>query len=275
MKRRQLLEIHEQPWCPRAIRDGATAALRIAATVGRQYDAVLPRLQNALAVTGSTRIIDLCSGSGGPWPTLIDQLRPVDGERVAVCLTDLYPPTPEESRGRAHTTLITKRHEPANLTYHPIAVDATAVPAALTGFRTLFTAFHHFPPDMAQALLQDAIDHRQGIAIFEQTRRHPLAMLFMLLLAPVALLTALLNWPWRLMHFFWTYLIPAIPLVLCHDGIVSCWRTYTPDELRAMTTRLSGPPYHWEIGRASTPFSPLGVLYLIGYPIDPPQHAMR
>lgn len=274
MKRRQLFEIHEQPWCPPAIRDGATAVLRIAATVGRQYHAVLPHLQRALAATGSTRIVDLCSGSGGPWPALVHQLERVEKQPVTVLLTDLYPPTTADNRRHVPASITTNSSKQATVAYHPTAVDATAVPAALTGFRTLFTAFHHFPPEIAQALLQDAVDQRQGIAIFEQTRRHPLAMLFMGLLAPVALLALLLNWPWRPAHFFWTYLIPAIPLVLCCDGIVSCWRTYTPEELRAMTARLSGPPYKWEMGRASTALSPLGVLYLIGYPVDPAQPSL-
>lgn len=258
MKRRHLLEIHEQPWCPAAVRTGATDCLRFVATVGQQYRHVLPRLQAALAATDSRRVVDLCSGSGGPWPALVRQLHPVCTEPVQVVLTDLYPPSATSTR----------KHEASSLTYHPTPVDATKVPADLPGFRTLFTAFHHFPPSQAQAILQDAVDQRQGIAIFEQTRRHLSALLLMVLLAPLAWLVVPWIWPWRPARFFWTYLIPAIPLVLCYDGIVSCLRTYTPEELQAMTTGLTGPTYHWDIGQAAAPLSPLGVLYAIGYPTD-------
>ncbi len=268
MRRRHLLEIHEQPWCPAAIRNGATDCLRIIATVGQQYTYVLPQFQAALAATKSTQIIDLCSGSGGPWTALYRHLHPVAGEPLQIILTDLYPPD--------RITLSTDpcadpqfiQQQRISLRYLPTAVDATAVPATLQGFRTLFTAFHHFEPTVAQAILQDAVDHGQGIAIFEQTRRHPLALLFMLLLAPLAFFVVPFIFPWRPARFFWTYLIPAIPLVLCVDGIVSCLRTYTPPELQAMTTRLVGTPYHWEIGYAAAPLSPLGVLYAIGYPVD-------
>ncbi len=257
MQRRHLLEIHEQPWCPAAIRNGATDCLRFIATVGRQYKYVLPKLEAALVATSSTRIVDLGSGSGGPWPTLHQQLGTIDGEQVQILLTDLYPSVTDPRAQRAQSPLI----------YVPTAVDATAVPPDLRGFRTLFTAFHHFEPATAQAILQDAVDQRQGIAIFEQTRRHPLALLLMVLLAPLAFLAVPFIWPWRLSRFFWTYLLPAIPLVLCVDGIVSCLRTYTPDELRGMTDRLSGARYQWAIGHAAAPLSPLGVLYAIGYPI--------
>lgn len=269
MRRRQLLEIHEQPWCPPAVRNGATECLRFVATVGRQYRYVLPRLQAALTATGSTQIVDLCSGSGGPWPTLVRHLRPVCGQPVQVLLTDLFPPVDDPADGVAHARLpAAQQPSPCcALSYHPTAVDATAVPDEIQGFRTLFTAFHHFPPTAAQAILQDAVDQRQGIAIFEQTRRHPLAILFMIVLAPLALLTVPFIRPWRPSRFGWTYLLPAIPLVLCYDGIVSCLRTYTQEELRAMTAQLSGPPYHWEIGHAAAPLSPLGVLYVIGYPV--------
>lgn len=262
MQRRQLIEIHEQPWCPAAVRDGTTDCLRLIATVGHQYWRVLPKLQAALAITASTQIVDLCAGSGGPWTGLARQLQPVAGQPVAILLTDLYPrrlPLPPAST-----------RQPAKpggtLHYLTIPVDATQTPTHLGGFRTLFTAFHHFPPATAQAILQNAVDQGQGIAIFEQTRRTPLALLFMVILAPLVLLITPLIRPWHFRRFFWTYVVPAIPLVLAIDGIVSCLRTYTPAELQAMTVRLTGQPYHWEIGIAPAPLSPLGITYLIGYP---------
>jgi hypothetical protein len=254
MRRHHLLEIHEQPWCPAAVRSGATDCLRFIATVGRQYQYVLPKLQRALAATDSSTVIDLCSGSGGPWPQLARPLQALHNRPLQIVLTDRYPPV-------APPVL-----DAALLRYLPTAVDATQTPPSLVGLRTLFTAFHHFDPPTAQAILQDAVNQGQGIAIFEQTRRHPLALLLMALLAPLAVLITPFIWPWRPARFFWTYLVPAIPLVLCWDGMVSCLRTYTVDELQMMTKQLTGSPYHWEIGHAAAPLSPLGVLYAIGHP---------
>jgi hypothetical protein len=225
------------------------------------------------------------------------------GEPLQVLLTDLYPSwhspdaNPDASRtwacgldgessanagrsGRANwtgwrftrspahplTQPTASGRTPAHLIFVPFPVDATQVSPALPGLRTLFTAFHHFEPPAAQAILQSAVDAREGIAIFEQTRRHLPALPVMLLLPLLALLFTPFIRPWRVERFFWTYVIPAIPAVLCCDGLVSCLRTYTPDELLALAARLHGPAYAWQAGRVRSPLSPLGVTYLIGAP---------
>jgi hypothetical protein len=255
MKRRRLLEIHEQPWCPPAVRNGATDCLAAIAAGLQQYRGAVPLLAAALQTTGSRRIVDLCSGGAGPWRGLAPALqRRLRGEPLTVLLTDLYPSWRSTDAA------------PDPLIFVPFPVDATQVAPSLGGFRTLFTAFHHFAPAQAQAILQSAVDAGEGIAIFEQTRRHPLALLVMLVLPLLAWLLTPLIRPWRIERFFWTYVLPAIPAVLCFDGVVSCLRTYTPDELRALAAGLHGPAYDWQAGRVRSPLSPLGVTYLIGAP---------
>jgi hypothetical protein len=65
---------------------------------------------------------------------------------------------------------------------------------------------------------------------------------------------------------FWTYLIPVIPAVLLFDGVVSCMRTYRPQELRDMVAQLTASGYRWEIGEHSRWFGEATVTYLIGCP---------
>lgn len=261
--RRHLLEIHEQPWCPAAIRDGATDYLRFIAAFARQYRYVVPLLRRGLLASGSERIVDLCSGGGGPWPQLQRELHAALPAPAPILLTDLHP-----NQAAAHMPI---RGQPY-IRFVPKSVDATHIPAELTGFRTLFTAFHHFPPQDARRILQDAVDQGQGIGVFEQTARTPLALLIMLVLPWLALLAAPFVRPFRLDRLFWTYLIPLIPFVLCFDGIVSCLRTYTLAEMRALTASLrppaSGAHYRWEIGTVPSPLSPIGVRYLLGYPMQ-------
>jgi hypothetical protein len=64
----------------------------------------------------------------------------------------------------------------------------------------------------------------------------------------------------------YTYLIPIIPLVLLFDGIVSCLRTYRPQELRDIITKLSGIEYQWEVGEHSKASGGAPITYLIGTP---------
>jgi hypothetical protein len=258
LPRFQLGEIHEQPWCPAAIRDGATDCLNAVASVLRQYDHAAPLLIAVLTHSGARRIVDLCAGGGGPWWRLWPRLSGVVDE---VVLTDLFPSerAPE----------LAAQSEVVQVWSGP--VDATHVPPELTGFRTLFTAFHHFPPDQARALLQDAVDRGQGIAIFEQTQRSLLGVATMLALPWIAWLAVPFIRPWRLSRLFWSYCIPAIPLVLMIDGIISCLRTYTEAELGALIDSLEFPDareYHWQVGRLPSLLSPLGVVYAVGYPVQ-------
>ncbi|MEZ4680198.1 MAG: hypothetical protein R2932_38870 [Caldilineaceae bacterium] len=259
MARQQLMEIHEQPWCPAVIRTGATDYLRFIATVARQYRHVVPLLDEALANCGSRRIIDLCSGSGGPWGQLIPQLNALRTTPVAVTLTDLYPDQAPPAE------LL-----PAHVHFAPMAVDATAIPVELSGLRTLFTAFHHFSPPAARAILQDAMNAGQGIAIFEQTARTPLALLVMLFLPWLTIVAAPFVRPWRWSRLFWTLVVPVIPVVLCVDGVVSCLRTYSMPELQALIATLEPTPnavhYRWQLGHVRSPLSPIGIHYVVGCP---------
>lgn len=51
------------------------------------------------------------------------------------------------------------------------------------------------------------------------------------------------------------------------DGLVSCLRTYTPDELKELTQDLDkAADYTWDIGLEPLGSLPVGITYLIGYP---------
>jgi hypothetical protein len=152
------------------------------------------------------------------------------------------------------------------IAFYPDSVDAMKVPGELQGFRTMFTSFHHFPPEEARAILQNAVDAGQSIGIFEITRRAPstIALMFPWALMPF-IFTAMIR-PFRWSRLLCTYLVPIIPLVLLFDGVVSCLRTYRPQELREIIKKLAATEYHWEIGEHSRAPGKAPITYLIGYP---------
>jgi hypothetical protein len=150
------------------------------------------------------------------------------------------------------------------LPLYPEPVDARAVPPQPDGFRTIFTAFHHFPPDEARAILADAVKSRQGIGVFEVARRAPRELAIIAFTWLGTLLAAPFVRPWRWSRLMWTYLPPALPLVGTFDGVVSCLRTYTKAELAELVRGLD--TYDWEIGDFRGGWSPLRGTYLIGTP---------
>lgn len=260
MKRLHLVELEDLPWCPPAVRDGATDCLQFSINLTRLYSSVAPHLCRALKQTGATRVVDLCSGGGGPWLHLHRKLHEC-GAAARVCLSDRYPNID------AFAHMQRKTGGAVEFTTEP--VDALAVPATLTGFRTLFSSVHHFRPQEVQAILHDAVAQRQGIGLFDAVQRRPHVILTALLVVPVTtlLLTPFIR-PFRWSRLFWTYGIALIPLMLSFDGVVSCLRAYTPHDLRRMVDELGETGYIWEIGEQREVGSQAVITYVIGYPAD-------
>lgn len=258
MKRIHLFEIHEQPWCPSVIRDGVTSFLSYSGNLANYYGGAAPRIKEAMRHSGAQTVIDLGSGSGGPWPKIYPQIRSLDEGGIRVVLTDKFP-----NEGAAKTL---EEEMDFGIRYHEHKVDMRDVPVELEGFRTVFTAFHHFRPDDARAVLADTVSKNQGIGIFEFTGRQPLTLL-LTLLAPfyVMLLTPLIR-PFRWGRIFWTYVVPVIPFVVMFDGIVSCLRTYSPGEMRELISSIPGSDYEWDIGQYLIPYVWMTVTYTIGRP---------
>lgn len=216
MRRLHLIEIMDQKWCPDRVRDGITDYLQWFEHFWNIYQPIFPRLKQVLGELRSERVIDLCSGGGGPWVNLHREFDDLKECTPTVYLTDLYP------NGSAFE--VSRNISSGRILFCSESVSATNVPTHLTGFRTLFSAFHHFSPHMAKSILHDAVRSNEGIAIFEISRRNPIVILTTPFIKPFS---------WQ--RLFWTYIIPVIPFAFMFDSIVSCLRTYSPQELRELT----------------------------------------
>jgi hypothetical protein len=258
MRRLHLIELHEQPWFPQFLRDEITDTLQSAMNFFGAYTAVAPLLQTALDATHSPVIIDMCSGGGGPWLKLSPRLHSNNHSALQILLTDKYP-----NLGAFQSASASSQN---HIAFHATPVDAANVPPELRGFRTMFTSFHHFQPEEARAILQNAVDASQGIGIFEVTRRAPSAIALMFLWALLPFLFTPWIRPFRWSRLLCTYVLPMIPFVLLFDGVVSCLRSYRPQELREIIANLSAAEYHWEMGERANPTGDVPIAYLIGYP---------
>ncbi|HEY0778477.1 MAG TPA: hypothetical protein VGD56_10985 [Gemmatirosa sp.] len=145
------------------------------------------------------------------------------------------------------------------------SVPAGAVPADLAGFRAMFSAFHHFAPPAACRVLADAASRGVGIAIFEATRRDPWALLLMCLTPLFVLVITPVIRLFRWSRLLLTYVVPVIPLAVLVDGVVSCLRTFTPAELRALAEASVPTGYAWQAGEVGD--GPIPVTFLVGVAI--------
>jgi hypothetical protein len=252
-----LFEFHELAWFPAEWRDLLTDFLSFYAALFRPYACVAPLLAEALEREGTARVVDLCSGAGRPLLSLVPALRRSGFRDLEVILTDKYPNLEAlESAGGFG----------AKVTYLKAPIDAADVPMDLKGFRTLFTSFHHFRPEVARAILVNAVDSDEGVGIFEYTERNWLIWGLPTLLTPlfVWLCTPFMR-PFRWRRLLWTYLVPIVPIVALWDGFVSNLRTYSVGELNALVEQVADDRCQWKIGTARS-IGLSRVTYAIGSP---------
>jgi hypothetical protein len=252
VRRQPWFEIHDQPWFPGFLRDLTTEALEAVWNESHTYRPIAAKLREAVARSGAEQIVDLCSGGGGPWLGLYADV--AGGRPLRVCLTDLYP-----------NARLLRATLPEGLSASSVPVDARSVPESLGGFRTLFSSFHHFDPVSARAMLADAFRRREGIAVFEGARRSWLTLALVAGVPLIAVRCAVTARPVHWKRIVFTCLLPVVPAVLWVDGVLSCLRSYSIDDLRELTGDLTAPDYQWEIGEARGGRVP--IRYLLGVPM--------
>ncbi len=258
MPRLQWFEFNDLRWFPDVLRQFITDHLSF--WLRRAYLPTTIRLALLLRQSGQRRIVDLCSGSGWPIASLLPGLSAGVKAQVSACLTDLYPNRP------ALKTIC--EHNP-NLSWRASAVDATRVPEDLDGLRTVFSAFHHFEPERARQVLLDSVRRGMPIAVFEvqQRRISSIVGVPLMMFAGSFLLTPFIGRV-SLARLALTYVLPVAPLCIAWDSLVSCLRSYTPEELMQLTQDEVLSPYQWQSGqlRARGPLGSYRISFLTGLP---------
>lgn len=260
MARTHLFEWEDQPWLSKDLRDIITDHLRFAFSAPRaakMRETVADIIEAPLRRSGADRIVDVCSGGGGPLPAVLPLLCERLGP-IKATLTDLYPNIPAFAR-LADASAGALRGEPRS-------ISAFDVPGDLGRFQTLFTAFHHFRPDDAKRILADAAAKGRTIVVIEPFKRADLGIVALGGFVRGLVLTPIVG-RLTLARFLWTYPIPVSPFVVAWDGAVSCLRAYSADEMAALG-REAAPHYSWEAGERPIPGSPikLSITYLVGEP---------
>lgn len=222
MKRYHLFEFEDLSWFPSQLRNYVTDFLRTVAEKLGMFDPVIPHLINLIEKNNMPMIIDVASGAGGQWGTLLPKILE-ENDKVRLTLTDKFPNEKAlKNFGEEFTYAVSVDMR---------SIDAMDVPPDLSGIRTMFLSLHHFKPNEVEQIFQSAVNAGAPIAIFEAQRRN-IEHVIRFSLSPIAvlLLTPFIR-PFSILRLALTYLIPLVPFVVFWDGVVSVFRTYENEEL--------------------------------------------
>lgn len=253
MGRIHLFEFEDQKWFPAFLRNYGTDFLQFLSNKTGMYKPIVPFLEELLRTGNTKTIVDLASGGGGGLIWLNGQLKKSIPE-LKIVLTDFYPNIPAFEYTKSLFD---------NVEYYSTPVDAKKVPSELKGIRTQFLSLHHFKPADARQILQNVVDSKSPIAIFEAQERSFPSLLAMVFSPLSVLLTTPFIRPFKIGRIIFTYLIPIVPLFILWDGIVSSLRTYSVEEMNGLVKDVKGnEKYNWKIGKVKS--GPSVILYLIG-----------
>ncbi|GAA0878257.1 hypothetical protein GCM10009119_12250 [Algoriphagus jejuensis] len=255
MSRIHLFEWEDQAWFPVRIRNYMTDFLQFLTNKTRMFSPLAQELDVLLKSSDTKQIVDLGSGGGGGLLSLNEDLLKINPE-VKFILTDLYP----NHKAFQHT-----QSQARNFEAIPASVDARDVPKKLKGIRTMFLSFHHFKPEDAVQILQNAVDAKQAIFIAEGQERSVPSILAMFFSPLTVWLTTPFIRPFSGGRLLFTYPIPLVPIFTWWDGIVSALRTYSVSEMRELIGKVENQDsFIWKVERIKS--GPAHLLFLSGHP---------
>ncbi len=260
MKRIHLFEFEDLPWFPHWIRNHMTNMLNAVHRLMGTADTIASLLGPTLKETKQSKILDLCSGSGGPIMEVAQLLRSnYDMHNLSLTLTDLYPNEQAAEVINASTD---------GIHYFTTPVDATNPQLTQEGLRTMICSFHHMPPAEALKILQSTQQANQPFFLFELSdNSQPPTWLWWIALPfnfLFGLFVSMKTRPFTWWQFVFSFLLPILPLFFAWDGAVSNTRTYTKKDLEELLAQLPTSTYNWQIGTVKG--GPGQHLYLKGLP---------
>ncbi|KAF2164607.1 hypothetical protein M409DRAFT_67744 [Zasmidium cellare ATCC 36951] len=272
--RYHLVEINDQPWLPDWIRERVQECLTLLWTLNLaplQEHSPASLVAGTLAQVLGVRcrdytFVDFCAGAGGPTPFIEKEFkRGAKGLAAKFVLTDIEP---HLSAWRGHSS------SSPHILYIATPVDATEPPSSTTlanmachssgkvdhdslqrqkTFRLFFLALHHLDQAIAQKVLRNALSSPDcaGIGIFELQGRTLGEISMVCMLGPVLWVVA----PWYFwrdpLMLFLVYILPVVPFIVVVDGIVSCLRTRTAEEILGLIEESGASCEGWEFKHGS------------------------
>lgn len=224
LPRLQLFEFCDQSWYQGILREAHMDTMDAVHTVGRPYHKMAKPFCSWAAALNSKEVLDLCSGGGRHIESLTASSRSSEVSLPNFVLSDLFPQIP----------LWKKLFKSATGRVDYIESPLSALePSPQYKSKSIFSAFHHFPPETARQLIVAALSKSQGLFIAEPMSRSWANILIIILCSPAFFIAPFLS---NRFSFRKLLLVLSLitPLTFLWDAIVSVLRMYTADEVVAL-----------------------------------------
>ncbi len=240
-------ELEDYNWFPQVLRRFQGDFIGSIACWFHLYRPLLPVLQKLMHATKTTRIQDLCSGSGLTAMYMQRQLTGAD----SMILSDKFPPAQFPYTAR--------------LAYLKEATDILPLEPHQGVCYTMFNAFHHFS-DAEQEHIIDKMAASGSTFLFAEILEPGVLSFINVILATTVGQLLLMPFvrPFSLLRLCFTYIIPVNLFTILYDGIISVIRSKRVSKYRELLKTRAVPGYAIVINKIKNPSG--GLVYLQGQP---------
>lgn len=267
-----IYECNDSPHCPQFIRESILEVLGNSIRDAGVYEKLAPRFIDFCTKHHIKNILEIGAGSGESTAVFVDAVFRHQQKPPHIYISDLLP---------MHEVMkATAARYPDVLTPLEDSLDIrNAAVAPVHDMRMVLSAFHHFDPDVVRSFFKDAREQQLAIFIAEPFT-NSLRAFFPLFLHGFTSLArnGVQSSKMRFVKFFFTFLLPLIPMCLLWDGLVSMIRMYDKKGFMEIVETLpeSESGYQWHYEEVKVPLGGTASLFT-GYPVDgtPADHSKR
>ncbi len=237
MQRLQLFEFCDQKWLPDFVREAFHDCLAFCHHISYRPYTKLPKLLADISVRLKAKeIFDIASGGGEQIRDICDMHKKgmIGTDKMPrFILSDIYP-------NIESWKCLQKDFGSQAVSFYNMPVDFNHIPESAPRHWSIFTAFHHLSPPVAQNLINEAVARADSLLIAEVAKRTWLHIFIMILAMPSHILAPLFSRHTSFKKILVTTIIPIVPLMITFDGVVSVLRAYSREEIIAML------PKNWQ-----------------------------
>jgi hypothetical protein len=255
-------ECNDSPHCPQFIRESVLEVLGNSIRDAKVYENLAPRFIDFCTEHHIENILEIGAGSGESTAVFVDAVIRHQQTPPHIYISDLLPMR-EVMRATAarYPDVLTPLEDSLDIR-NPAAAPAHDM-------RMVLSAFHHFDPEVVRTFFKAAQEQHIAVFIAEPFTNSLRAFFPMFLHGFISLArNGVQSSRMRLVKFFFTFLLPLIPMCLLWDGLISMIRMYDEQGFMEIVKTLpeSGGAYQWHYEEVTVPLGGTASLFT-GYPV--------